>query len=151
MKIFLSIVAVLIAFTTTVCAEEFEKTKIVVTEVVDGDTIDAVILEEEKFVTIRFADIDCPEYSKKSGRLKKQLKQFNKSEDEILKLGKSAKEKLKYILRKYEKNIWLQETPEKVCKNNNDRLVGIVYAGDINLNEYMLKNAHCIEYKCSEE
>lgn len=151
MKTFLSIVSILCILTTTVCADDFGKTKIVVTEVEDGDTINAVILEEEKFVTIRFADIDCPEDSKKSGRLKKQLKQFNKSEDEILKLGKSAKEKLKYILRKYEKNIWFAETPEKVCKNNNDRLVGVVYAGDIDLNEYMLKNADCIEYKCSEE
>ena len=51
MKTFLSIVSILCMLTTIVCADDFGKTKIVVTEVEDGDTINAVILEEEKFVT----------------------------------------------------------------------------------------------------
>ncbi len=129
-----------------------EKNKLVVTEVLDGDTLKGVI-GGEKYATIRLADIDCPEFSKKSnGKLSKQAKEWNMEQDEVVKLGKKSKEKLASLLKLYEENISFVETPEKVCKTGNgDRLVGILYAKDINVNEFMLKEAKCRPFSCSDK
>ena len=129
-----------------------EKNKLVVTEVLDGDTLKGVI-GGEKYATIRLADIDCPEFSKKSnGKLSKQAKEWNMEQDEVVKLGKKSKEKLASILKLYEENISFVETPEKVCKTGNgDRLVGIIYAKDINVNEFMLKEAKCRSFSCNDK
>ena len=151
MKMFLYVFSFFCLFSIMAKAENFSKQKIVVENVVDGDTIYATILENKRFVIIRFADIDCLEQYIKSKRLQKQVEKYGLSRDEILKRGKIAKEKLQDILKKHEKNIWFKETPEKICKNNHNRLVGIVYAGDINVNEYMLNNADCTVFNCSED
>lgn len=129
-----------------------EKNKLVVTEVLDGDTLKGVI-GGEKYATIRLADIDCPEFSKKSnGKLSKQAKEWNMEQDEVVKLGKKSKEKLASLLKLYEENISFVETPEKVCKTGNgDRLVGILYAKDINVNEFMLKEAKCRPFTCNDK
>ena len=128
------------------------KNKLIVTEVLDGDTLKGVI-SGEKYATIRLADIDCPEFSKKSnGKLSKQAKEWNMEQDEVVKLGKKSKEKLASLLKLYEENISFVETPEKVCKTGNgDRLVGILYAKDINVNEFMLKEAKCRPFSCPEK
>lgn len=129
-----------------------EKNKLVVTEVLDGDTLKGVI-GGEKYATIRLADIDCPEFSKKSnGKLSKQAKEWNMEQDEVVKLGKKSKEKLASLLKLYEENISFVETPKKVCKTGNgDRLVGILYAKDINVNEFMLKEAKCRPFTCNDK
>ena len=129
-----------------------EKNKLIVTEVLDGDTLKGVI-GGEKYATIRLADIDCPEFSKKSnGKLSKQAKEWNMEQDEVVKLGKKSKEKLASLLKLYEENISFVETPEKVCKTGNgDRLVGILYAKDINVNEFMLKEAKCRPFTCNDK
>lgn len=129
-----------------------EKNKFIVTEVLDGDTLKGVI-GGEKYATIRLADIDCPEFSKKSnGKLQKQAKEWNMEQDEVVKLGKKSKEKLASLLKLYEENISFVETLEKVCKTGNgDRLVGILYVKDINVNEFMLKEAKCRPFSCNDK
>ncbi|MBE6463129.1 MAG: hypothetical protein E7005_05160 [Alphaproteobacteria bacterium] len=155
--VFLSLLVTLISSTigTNTYAEDKninikEKNKFIVTEVLDGDTLKGVI-SGEKYATIRLADIDCPEFSKKSnGKLSKQAKEWNMEQDEVVKLGKKSKEKLASLLKLYEENISFVETPEKVCKTGNgDRLVGILYAKDINVNEFMLKEAKCRPFSCN--
>ena len=155
--VFLSLLAILLScsISTNSYAEDKninikEKNKFIVTEVLDGDTLKGVI-SGEKYATIRLADIDCPEFSKKSnGKLSKQAKEWNMEQDEVVKLGKKSKEKLASLLKLYEENISFVETPEKVCKTGNgDRLVGILYAKDINVNEFMLKEAKCRPFSCN--
>ena len=157
--VFLSLLAILLScsISTNSYAKDKninikEKNKLVVTEVLDGDTLKGVI-GGEKYATIRLADIDCPEFSKKSnGKLSKQAKEWNMEQDEVVKLGKKSKEKLASLLKLYEENISFVETPEKVCKTGNgDRLVGILYAKDINVNEFMLKEAKCRPFSCNDK
>ena len=124
---------------------------IVVTEVIDGDTIDATLLEKKKNVRIRLADIDCAEKNKKSGNFNKQLKEWQISEKELKELGKASKEKLDALITLNEKNLYFEETPEKVCKGET-RLIGILWTGKgENINEYMLHNADCKSYSCKEK
>ena len=157
--VFLSLLAFLLSGVTMVSSyakdnniNPKEKNKFIVTEVLDGDTLKGVI-GGEKYATIRLADIDCPEFSKKSnGKLSKQAKEWNMEQDEVVKLGKKSKEKLASLLKLYEENISFVETPEKVCKTGNgDRLVGILYAKDINVNEFMLKEAKCRPFSCNDK
>jgi endonuclease YncB( thermonuclease family) len=73
-------------------------------------------------------------------------------EDDILKQGKRAKEKLNALLTLYKEEIYFTETPEKVCKTGNgDRLVGILYAKDINVNDFMLKEGECRPFTCADK
>lgn len=56
------------------------------------------------------------------------------------------------LLKLYEEEIYFTETPEKVCKTGNgDRLVGIVYAKDINGNDFMLKEGKCRQFSCTDK
>ena len=127
------------------------KVRLVVTEVLDGDTVKGVI-DGKTYATIRLADIDCPESSKKSRKLAKQAQEWNLSQEEIIKQGKRAKEKLSSLLKLYEEDMYFVETPEKVCKTGNgDRLVGIIYAKDINANEFLLKEAQCRPFTCADK
>ena len=122
--------------------------QIVVTEVVDGDTIDATLLEQKKSVRIRLANIDCAEKSKKSGNFNKQLKEWQLSEKELKELGKESKANLEALITLNSKEIYFEETPDKVC-NGEKRLVGILWTGDgKNINDYMLKKGGCKPYSC---
>ncbi|MBP3687680.1 MAG: thermonuclease family protein [Alphaproteobacteria bacterium] len=137
-------------YATDKAAAPKAKVKLIVTEVLDGDTIRGVINCQE-FVTIRLADIDCAEKSKKTKKLDKQVQEWNMSQEKLIKLGKKSKEKLEALLKTYETEISFAETPEKVCKTGNgDRLVGIVYAKDINVNEFMLKEGKCRPFTCAD-
>lgn len=122
--------------------------QIVVTEVVDGDTIDATLLEQKKSVRIRLADIDCAEKSKKSGNFNKQLKEWQLSEKELKELGKESKETLEALITLDKKNLYFEETPDKVC-NGEKRIVGILWTGNgENINDDMLKKGGCKPYSC---
>lgn len=139
-------------YATDKAATPKAKVKLIVTEVLDGDTIKGVI-DGKNYATIRLADIDCPEFSKKSnGKLSKQATEWKMSPDEIVEQGKKSKTKLSSLLKLYEEEIYFTETPEKVCKTGNgDRLVGIVYAKDINVNEFMLKEGKCRPFSCTDK
>lgn len=127
-----------------------KRENIVVVKVTDGDTVLAT--KGKKVVRIRLADVDCAEKTKKSGRLPKQIEEWKMSEQEIIEQGRESAEKLDALLKLHKENITFVETPEKVCKTgNNGRLVGILYADDINVNEFMLKEGKCKPFTCADK
>lgn len=149
-KIMLSLVAicsVCLTFSANAENKNQEKIPTVITKVIDGDTVKAVVGKE--LISIRLAGIDCPE-TRKNEKSDNQIVTFNvQTADDIKILGKKAKKKLKKLLDFKEGEITFQETPEFVCKGEA-RKVGYLYAGDINVNEYMLKDNTCIPFTCKE-
>lgn len=149
-KIMLSLVAtysVCLTFSANAENKNQEKIPTVITKVIDGDTVKAVVGRE--LISIRLAGIDCPE-TRKNEKSDNQIVTFNvQTADDIKILGKKAKKKLKKLLDFKEGEITFQETPEFVCKGEA-RKVGYLYAGDINVNEYMLKDNTCIPFTCKE-
>lgn len=149
-KIMLSLVAicsVCLTFSANAENKNQEKIPAVITKVIDGDTVKAVVGRE--LISIRLAGIDCPE-TRKNEKSDNQIVTFNvQTADDIKILGKKAKKKLKKLLDFKEGEITFQETPEFVCKGEA-RKVGYLYAGDINVNEYMLKDNICIPFTCKE-
>lgn len=149
-KIMLSLVAicsVCLTFSANAENKNQEKIPAVITKVIDGDTVKAVVGRE--LISIRLAGIDCPE-TRKNEKSDNQIVTFNvQTADDIKILGKKAKKKLKKLLDFKDGEITFQETPEFVCKGEA-RKVGYLYAGDINVNEYMLKDNTCIPFTCKE-
>lgn len=149
-KIMLSLVticSVCLTFSANAENKNQEKIPAVITKVIDGDTVKAVVGRE--LISIRLAGIDCPE-TRKNEKSDNQIVTFNvQTADDIKILGKKAKKKLKKLLDFKEGEITFQETPEFVCKGEA-RKVGYLYAGDINVNEYMLKDNTCIPFTCKE-
>lgn len=149
-KIMLSLVticSVCLTFSANAENKEQEKIPAVITKVIDGDTVKAVVGRE--LISIRLAGIDCPE-TRKNEKSDNQIVTFNvQTADDIKILGKKAKKKLKKLLDFKEGEITFQETPEFVCKGEA-RKVGYLYAGNINVNEYMLKDNTCIPFTCKE-
>ena len=149
-KIILSLVAlcsVCLTFFANAENKNQEKIPTVITKVIEGDTVKAVVGRE--LISIRLAGIDCPE-TRKNEKSDNQIVTFKvQTADDIKILGKKAKKKLKKLLDFKEGEITFQETPEFVCKGET-RKVGYLYAGDINVNEYMLENNTCVPFTCKK-
>ena len=149
-KIMLSLVticSVCLTFSANAENKNQEKIPAVITKVIDGNTVKAVVGRE--LISIRLAGIDCPE-TRKNEKSDNQIVTFNvQTADDIKILGKKAKKKLKKLLDFKEGEINFQETPEFVCKGET-RKVGYLYAGDINVNEYMLKDNTCVPFTCKK-
>lgn len=149
-KIILNLVAlcsVCLTFSANAENKNQEKIPAVITKVIDGDTVKAVVGRE--LISIRLAGIDCPE-TRKNEKSDNQIVTFKvQTADDIKILGKKAKKKLKKLLDFKEGEITFQETPEFVCKGEA-RKVGYLYAGDINVNEYMLENNTCVPFTCKK-
>mgnify|MGYP000358154508 CR=1 FL=1 len=147
--VFLPLITLLFAnaaFTNSYAAEKSQKIQIVVTKVSDGDTIKAVKGLEK--VTIRLANVDCPEI-RTNDRALKQARQMKIEPEEVKVLGKDAQKTLKKLLDFNEGKIYFEETPEFVC-DGEKRLVGILYADKTNVNEYMLQNSRCQTFSCTD-
>ena len=142
-----TICSVCLTFSANAENKEQEKIPAVITKVIDGDTVKAVVGRE--LISIRLAGIDCPE-TRKNEKSDNQIVTFNvQTADDIKILGKKAKKKLKKLLDFKEGEITFQETPEFVCKGET-RKVGYLYAGDINVKEYMLENNTCVPFTCKK-
>lgn len=124
-----------------------EKKRLVVIRVNDGDTLKGVV--DYKYQTIRLAGIDCPE-NRVNAKVLNQMEMFGvKNQEELTKRGKEASHKLKKLLKFYEDEIYFVERPEMVCRyGNGKRLVGELYAGEINVGEYMVKEGLCVKMGC---
>ena len=150
-KIVLPLMTILLASAafTNSFAETDKKVKepIVVTKVSDGDTIKAVKGQEK--VTIRLANVDCPEI-RTSDKSLKQAREMKIEPEEVKILGKEAQKTMKKLLDFNEGKIYFEETPENVCKGEK-RLVGNLYAGETNVNDYMLKNSKCRPFTCADK
>ena len=141
MKRFIITMLIILSVTEIVTAKAcLENIKI--TKVTDGDTVKGIINGKE--MSIRLSGIDCYETSKRD-RAYKQAYLNKMSIEDVVKRGKESKEILTNIL-KNNNNITVRFTDIDKRYNRN---VGIIYAGDININEYMVQNGGCMmfEYK----
>lgn len=127
--------------------DNLERKRLVVIRVNDGDTLKGVV--DYKYQTIRLAGIDCPE-NRVNAKVLNQMEVFGvKNQEELTKRGKVASHKLKKLLKFYEDEIYFVERPEMVCRyGNGKRLVGELYAGEINVGEYMVKEGLCVKMGC---
>ena len=127
--------------------DNLERKRLVVIRVNDGDTLKGVV--DYKYQTIRLAGIDCPE-NRVNAKVLNQMEVFGvKNQEELTKKGKEASHKLKKLLKFYEDEIYFVERPEMVCRyGNGKRLVGELYAGEINVGEYMVKEGLCVKMGC---
>lgn len=114
--------------------------KLLVTKVSDGDTVKGIINGKE--ISIRLTGIDCYETSKRD-RAYKQAYLNKISIEEVVRRGKESKVILNNILTSTP-NITVKFTDIDKRYNRN---VGILYAGDINVNEYMIQKGGCIVYE----
>lgn len=141
MKRFIITILIILSVAEIVTAKAcLENIKI--TKVTDGDTVKGIINGKE--MSIRLSGIDCYETSKRD-RAYKQAYLNKMSIEDVVKRGKESKEILTNIL-KNNNNITVRFTDVDKRYNRN---VGIIYAGDININEYMVQNGGCMmfEYK----
>ena len=141
MKRFIITILIILSVAEIVTAKAcLENIKI--TKVTDGDTVKGIINGKE--MSIRLSGIDCYETSKRD-RAYKQAYLNKMSIEDVVKRGKESKEILTNIL-KSNNNITVRFTDVDKRYNRN---VGIIYAGDININEYMVQNGGCMmfEYK----
>lgn len=106
--------------------------------VLDGDTF--VANYRNKIQRIRLADIDCFEIVE-NNRLKTQAKVRNISKSQALKKGKESEKKLAEILMR---NNVIYILPLR--HDNYGRLIAYVYAGDLNVNQYMHYEGGCYAF-----
>ena len=110
-----------------------------VIRVVDGDTISVLLYSEE--TKVRLVGVDCYE-TRRNKRARFQEKNYNKTMDEVLRLGEESKQKLQGLL---ERNKEIQIEWEE--RDGFGRVLGHIYINQMNVNEYMLKNAGCELFK----
>lgn len=111
-----------------------------VSEITDGDTVKITKNGEE--IKVRLVDIDCFETSA-NPRGKWQAEHYNKSIDEVIKLGKQSKEILQDFVN--------QQADGKVVlvdrgKDKYKRTLGVLYIDGVNVNDYMLQYGKCEKY-----
>ncbi len=136
------ITAVLIAIFLTPAIFAAQTESIRITKITDGDTVKGIVNGKE--ISIRLSGIDCYETSKRD-RAYKQAYLNKMTIEEVVQRGKDSKEILTNLLRT-NNNITVQFTDiDKRYKRN----VGILYAGEVNVNEYMMQKGGCMcfEYK----
>ncbi len=141
MKRFIITMLILLSVTEIVTANAcLENIKI--TKVTDGDTVRGIVNGKE--MSIRLSGIDCYETSKRD-RAYKQAYLNKMSIEDVVKKGKESKEILTNLL-KNNNNITVRFTDVDKRYNRN---VGIIYAGNLNVNDYMVQNGGCMmfEYK----
>lgn len=125
----------------SVSAHEFVAT---IVKINDGDTLTALVNNET--TKIRLLDVDCYETGKNKHTVF-QHKFYNLSYDEIYKLGKKSRKKLKNLLNdhKYIRVAWKK-------RDSFGRILGKVFlddiksAGVIDVNKYMLESGGCNKY-----
>ena len=139
-KRIITAVLIVILLMPAIFAAQTESIRI--TKVTDGDTVKGIVNGKE--ISIRLTGIDCYETSKRD-RAYKQAYLNKMTIEEVVQRGKDSKEILTNLLRK-NNNITVQFTDiDKRYKRN----VGILYAGEVNVNEYMMQKGGCMcfEYK----
>lgn len=104
-------------------------------KVIDGDTFEAYY--QGNIEKIRLAGIDC--FEKTNGdKLKSQAKRQNISTQQALKKGLEAEQKLANLLT--DNSVLFVFGMEK---DRYNRVLGYVYVGKKNVNQYMLYEAGC--------
>ncbi len=141
MKRFIIVVLIILSITEFAAARACLE-HITITKVTDGDTVKGIVNGQE--MSIRLSGIDCYETSKRD-RAYKQAYLNKMSIEDVVKKGKESKLILSNLLKSSD-NITIKFTDTDKRYNRN---VGILYIGNMNVNEYMIKNGGCMmfEYK----
>ncbi len=111
-----------------------------ITKVTDGDTVKGIVNGKE--ISIRLSGIDCYETSKRDRCYKQAYLNKMTVEDVIVK-GKASKQILTDLL-KSSNDITVQFTDIDTRYN---RHVGIIYAGSLNVNKYMIDSGGCTDFE----
>ena len=132
----------IVFFMPFVFAADFCNKKIIITKVTDGDTVKGIVDGQE--ISIRLSGIDCYETSKRD-RAYKQAYLNKMTIEDVVQKGKDSKIILTNLL-KSNNNITVKFTD---IDKRYKRYVGILYAGELNINEYMIQKGGCMcfEYK----
>lgn len=118
-----------------------EKVQVTLSRVNDGDTIE-VINENNQKEKIRLKGIDCFETSE-INRAYKQAYQNKMTIEEVIAKGVQQKNALiKLFEDNSKKHLYLVRCGKDVYK----RTLGIIYLGNLNINQYMLKSGNAMEY-----
>lgn len=119
-------------------AQDWKEENIILTKITDGDTIKALVNGEEE--SIRFLDIDCYE-KEKNPRCIKQSEYYHLSIGAVIQKGINAKRILEDKLKgKKELTLKWQK------RDKYNRILGLIYLDNENINEYMLKFGGCEKY-----
>lgn len=113
--------------------------RLIVTKVSDGDTVKGVVNGKE--IGIRLSGIDCYETSRRD-RAYKQAYLNKMSIEDVISKGLQSKKILTNLLIN-NPNVKVRITD--IDKRYN-RAVGILYSGNININQYMIKQGGCLIY-----
>ena len=107
--------------------------------VVDGDTVK--IMYNNQKISVRLVGIDCFETSR-NVRGKWQSDFYNINLNQVVKRGKESKEILNNFLNGHR---YIQLDHQGYDKYN--RILGIIYLYDTNINQYMLDKGKCDIYR----
>ncbi len=134
----------LIGFLLSTVSFASERIPIIITKIIDGDTVRVKMQSENKFA-LRLAGIDCYE-THLSHRAKSQAYDDKLNVDEIIKKGMSAKEYLKEL-----KNNTKDISFEFRGIDKYSRVLGILYFDDTNINQKLIDEKYCKVYKYKEK
>lgn len=109
-------------------------------KIYDGDTV--LLKINENSFSARLYGIDCFETSK-INRAYKQAYENKIDVNEVIKNGKSSKKYLEKLYRQNKKNIYF----EFIGIDKYSRALGILYFNNININQDLVKNGGCYNYK----
>ncbi len=111
------------------------KQRINITRVLDGDTVEISNILNNG-TKVRLIGIDCCELSP-INRAYKQAYLITVAE--VMKYGRESTQILEKFLQENKKPLYI--IPDGLDKYG--RTLGIIYAGDTNINEYMVETGHC--------
>ena len=116
------------------------------TRVFDGDTIEVITKQNERLI-IRLVGIDCYE-TNNNKRAYKQAYENNISIEEVVSRGMNSK---LFLIKTFKEHHDKQLYIKIKGKDDYQRILGEVFLGNININEYMLKNRKAMKYNYFKE
>ncbi len=122
------------------------KIPVTVIKIKDGDTIDVKLKKNNNSFSIRLIGIDCYETSK-IYRSYKQAYTNNLSVDKVVEKGVFSKQFLEELYQNSNQQVFL----EFMGLDRYKRVLGIIYFGNINVNELMKTNGGCFPYEYYEK
>ena len=122
------------------------KIPVTLIKIKDGDTIDVKLKKNNNSFSIRLIGIDCFETSK-IYRSYKQAYTNNLSVDKIVEKGVFSKQFLEELYQNSNQQVFL----EFMGLDRYKRVLGIIYFGNINVNELMKTNGDYFLYEYYEK
>ena len=142
-QIFILLIVILNLFSNKVYA--VNKISVTVVKIEDGDTINVKLKNNNSF-SVRLIGIDCFETSK-IYRSYKQAYTNNLSIDKVIEKGILSKQFLEELYQNSNQQVFL----EFMGLDKYKRVLGIIYFGNINVNELMKTNGGCFPYEYYEK